>query len=102
MNRLLFGDNLKWLRDTKVFPDASVDLEYLDPPFNSNASYNVLFKEASGEASRAQIHAFTDTWEWTPDVDKTYDEFVRECPNASAVQLLESLKKFLKTSPMMA
>jgi hypothetical protein len=37
MNRLLFGDNLGWLRDTKQFPDASVDLEYLDPPFNSNA-----------------------------------------------------------------
>jgi 16S rRNA G966 N2-methylase RsmD len=40
MNRLLFGDNLKWLRDTKIFPDASVDLVYLDPPFNSNADYN--------------------------------------------------------------
>jgi 16S rRNA G966 N2-methylase RsmD len=55
MNRLLFGDNLKWLADTKVFPDASVDLVYLDPPFNSNANYNVLFKEASGEASQAQF-----------------------------------------------
>ena len=49
MNRLLFGDNLKWLRDRKIFPDASVDLVYLDPPFNSNADYNVLFREASGE-----------------------------------------------------
>ena len=46
MNRLLFGDNLKWLRDKKIFPDASVDLIYLDPPFNSNASYNVLFRRA--------------------------------------------------------
>jgi 16S rRNA G966 N2-methylase RsmD len=54
MNRLLFDDNLKWLRDAKVFPDASVDLVYLDPPFNSNADYNVLFREASGEASQAQ------------------------------------------------
>ena len=59
MNRLLFGDNLKWLRDTRIFPDASVDLVYLDPPFNSNADYNVLFREASGEASQAQFHAFT-------------------------------------------
>jgi len=50
VNRLHFGDNLKWLRDAKVFPDASVDLVYLDPPFNSNADYNVLFREASGEA----------------------------------------------------
>jgi site-specific DNA-methyltransferase (adenine-specific) len=69
MNRLLFGDNLKpkqsvdaavlflpqWLQDKNVFPDASVDLVYLDPPFNSNANYNVLFKEASGAASQAQF-----------------------------------------------
>ena len=69
MNQLLFGDNLKpsqtrrrrrlrqWLRDRKIFPDASVDLVYLDPPFNSNANYNVLFKEASGEASQARFDA---------------------------------------------
>ena len=44
MNRLLFSDNLQWLRDPKIFPDASVDLVYLDPPFNSNADYNVLFR----------------------------------------------------------
>jgi len=55
MNHLLFGDNLQWLRDPKLFPDASVDLVYLDPPFNSNADYNVLFKETSGEASQAQF-----------------------------------------------
>jgi len=42
MNRLLFGDNLKWLRDHKIFPDASVDLVYLDPPFNSNADWAVV------------------------------------------------------------
>ena len=102
MNRLLFGDNLKWLRDRNIFPDSSVDLVYLDPPFNSNATYNVLFKEASGEASQAQFHASTDTWEWTADVDATYAEFVDNCPNASVVELVEALKKFLKTSPMMA
>jgi 16S rRNA G966 N2-methylase RsmD len=59
VNRLYFGDNLTWLRNTKEFPDASVDLVYLDPPFNSNADYNVLFRETSGEISRAQFHAFT-------------------------------------------
>src|SRR5438309_7016414 len=64
MNRLYFGDNLKWLSDRKEFPDASVDLVYLDPPFNSNADYNVLFRETSGEVSQAQFHAFTDTWSW--------------------------------------
>jgi len=102
MNRLLFGDNLKWLSDRKISPDESVDLEYLDPPFNSNANYNVLFKEASGADSQAQFHAFTDTWEWTADVDATYHQFVDTCANASVVELVEALKKFLKTSPMMA
>jgi adenine specific DNA methylase Mod len=47
MNRLYFGDNLKWLSDRKEFPDANVDLVYLDPPFNSNADYNVLFQNRS-------------------------------------------------------
>ena len=47
MNRLLFGDNLKWLRDRNIFHDASVDLEYLDPPFNSKRDFNMLFKDVS-------------------------------------------------------
>lgn len=57
VNRLYFGDNLEWLSDRKVcqsgsdFPDASVDLVYLDPPFNSNADYNALFREPSGAVS---------------------------------------------------
>jgi site-specific DNA-methyltransferase (adenine-specific) len=54
MNRLLFGDNLKWLRDTTIFPDASFDLDYLDPPFNCNADYNVLFREASAWGCQAR------------------------------------------------
>lgn len=58
-NRLYFGDNLDILR--REISDESVDLIYLDPPFNSNASYNVLFKEKSGEQSAAQITAFDDT-----------------------------------------
>jgi adenine specific DNA methylase Mod len=60
LNALYFGDNLTILRDW--FPDASVDLIYLDPPFNSNRSYNLLFKEKSGEGSAAQLEAFGDTW----------------------------------------
>jgi site-specific DNA-methyltransferase (adenine-specific) len=101
MNRLLFGDNLKWLRDAKLFPDASVDLVYLDPPFNSNADYNVLFREASGEASQAQFHAFTDTWNWA-DAAQTYAEFVDDCPNTAVVDMMDSLHGFLRNSPMMA
>ena len=60
MNRLYFGDNLQWLRDVREFPDASVDLVSLHPPFNSNTDYNVVFRETSGEVSQAQFHAFTD------------------------------------------
>jgi adenine specific DNA methylase Mod len=101
MNRLLFGDNLKWLRDTRVFPDASVDLVYLDPPFNSNADYNVLFREASGEASQAQFHAFTDTWNWA-DAAQTFSEFLDDCPNTAVVEMMEALHDFLRNSPMMA
>src|ERR1017187_6598782 len=101
MNKLLFGDNLQWLRDAKIFPDASVDLVYLDPPFNSNADYNVLFREASGEASQAQFHAFTDTWNWA-DAAQTYAEFVDNCPNTAVVEMMEALHGFLKNSPMMA
>ena len=66
-NTLFYGDNLLVLREH--IPDESVDLVYLDPPFNSNASYNVLFREKSGEESPAQIKAFTDTWEWTQETE---------------------------------
>lgn len=61
-NRLYYGDNLDVLR-THI-PDESVDLIYLDPPFNSNAGYNVLFKSASGAGADASIEAFDDTWTW--------------------------------------
>jgi len=60
-NILYYGDNLKILRDIS---DNTIDLVYLDPPFNSKATYNVLFKEPSGKSSEAQITAFEDTWHW--------------------------------------
>jgi DNA modification methylase len=101
MNRLLFGDNLPWLRNREIFPDASVDLVYLDPPFNSNADYNVLFREASGEASQAQFHAFTDTWNWA-DAAETYNRFIDECPNLAVVDMMQGFFSFLRSSPMMA
>jgi site-specific DNA-methyltransferase (adenine-specific) len=101
MNRLLFGDNLGWLRDAREFPDASVDLEYLDPPFNSNADYNVLFREASGEASQAQFHAFTDSWSWA-DAAELYNQFIDTCPNLAVTEMMEAFHSFLKNSPMMA
>jgi site-specific DNA-methyltransferase (adenine-specific) len=59
-NTLFYGDNLSILRD--YIPTESIDLIYLDPPFNSSRTYNVLFKDESGEDSEAQISAFEDTW----------------------------------------
>ncbi len=99
MNQLFFGDNLGWLRDPKEFPEASVDLLYLDSPFNSNADYSVLFREASGEASQAQFHAFTDTWSWA-DAAETYNQFVDSCPNLAVVEMMQTFHSFLKNSPM--
>jgi len=88
-NRLYFGDNLDILR--KHVSDASVDLIYLDPPFNSSATYNVLFKEKSGEESAAQITAFEDTWQWSKDVEAVYREIVESGPRKLA-DLIEGLR----------
>src|SRR5258708_39087730 len=73
-NFLYYGDNLDVL--SRHVAAESVDLVYLDPPFNSNQSYNVLFAEKSGEASAAQIHAFEDTWHWHQATARTYDIIV--------------------------
>ena len=101
MNRLYFGDNLKWLSDRKEFPDVSVDLVYLDPPFNSNADYNVLFREPSGQVSQAQFHAFTDTWSWADAAD-TYHQFIDTCPNLAVVELMEALKNRKRYSSVLS
>jgi DNA modification methylase len=71
-NALYYGDNLQILRD--YVPDESVDLIYLDPPFNSNRSYNVLFKETPGTSSQAQIEAFEDTWHWGKVAQDTFED----------------------------
>ena len=71
-NVLYYGDNLDILQ--KHIPDESVDLVYLDPPFNSKANYNVLFKEPTGQGSTAQIQAFTDSWHWDDKAVNTYAE----------------------------
>ena len=101
-NTLYFGDNLPILRD--YIPDESVDLVYLDPPFNSNASYNVLFKEQSGEASSAQIQAFTDTWEWTLEAERTFRQEVVENPRTprSVVEMVSAFRQFIGSNTMMA
>ncbi len=76
MNVLYYGDNLNILRE--YIASESVDLVYLDPPFNSNRSYNVLFKDESGQEADAQITAFEDTWHWNPTTERAYHELVTQ------------------------
>jgi len=98
-NQLYFGNNLEVLR--RHIPVASVDLIYLDPPFNSNATYNMLFKEPSGDQSAAQIAAFDDTWKWGPQAEEAFDEAVMAGPPDLA-ELLKALHQVLRRSNMLA
>lgn len=99
MNKLYYGDNLPILREH--IADESVDLIYLDPPFNSNASYNVLFKSPTGEQSRAQIEAFEDTWHWNDSAEESYWQ-VLHGQNTDAARMLEAMRGFLGENDMMA
>lgn len=99
MNHLYYGDNLRVLRDQ--IRDESVDLIYLDPPFNSNASYNVLFKGPAGADSAAQIEAFDDTWHWNDSAEEAFGEVVRG-GNAAAATMLRAIRQFLGDNDMMA
>ncbi len=99
MNTLYYGDNLSVLREH--VDSQSVDLIYLDPPFNSNRSYNVLFKDESGIDSEAQITAFEDTWHWGPTAEFTYDELVTQAPDRVATAI-SALRQLIGTNQMMA
>jgi len=98
MNTLYYGDNLPILK--KHIPSESVDLVYLDPPFNSNRNYNVLFKDESGTEADAQITAFEDTWHWTQDAERLYHDVVTASLPVSG--LLSSLRFTIGTNQMMA
>jgi site-specific DNA-methyltransferase (adenine-specific) len=98
-NTLYYGDNLRILR--QYLPDASVDLIYLDPPFNSNRSYNVLFKDESGRDSQAQIKAFDDTWHWGMEAQATYEHLIHHAPEKVA-RAVEAMRLLIGTNQMMA
>ncbi len=82
-------------------PDESVDLIYLDPPFNSNATYNVLFREHDSSESAAQIQAFDDTWHWSTDAEWHYQQTVTTGPRKLA-DMLQAMRTFLGQNDMMA
>jgi site-specific DNA-methyltransferase (adenine-specific) len=97
-NKLFYGDNLDVLRG---FDAACVDLVYLDPPFNSNADYNVIHKDKTGGSSDAQIEAFEDTWHWNDHAEDAFDQVIRS-GNTAAAELLRAMRGFLGENDMMA
>src|SRR5574337_522740 len=98
-NKLYYGDNLDVLRSSVA--SESVDLVSLDPPFNSNASYNVLFKAPSGAQSQAQIEAFDDTWHWNESAERAFDE-VLSGGHSDAAIMLKAMRSALGENDMMA
>lgn len=99
MNRLFFGDNAKVLQ--KEIENASVDLIYLDPPFNSQARYNVLFKSPREDAASAQAAAFLDFWSWGPEAEAAYHTLLTEIRGNTAT-FVRALRSALGESDMMA
>ncbi|MBL8514272.1 MAG: restriction endonuclease [Betaproteobacteria bacterium] len=97
--KLYFGDNLQILREH--IADESVDLIYLDPPFNSKRDYNLLFKTPKGHESDAQITAFEDTWHWGGQAQDEFRELMK-CGNSDVSEMMEALRKFLGENDMMA
>lgn len=95
---LFFGDNLDVLREH--VQTQSIDLVYLDPPFNSNATYNVLFKAPSGQKSEAQAEAFRDTWGWGDAAEQAYDDVMRG--NGELALVLSGFRRWLGENAMMA
>lgn len=87
-NTLFYGDNLFILREH--IPSESIDLIYLDPPFNSSRTYNVLFKDEQGTESEAQITAFEDTWHRNLEAEHTYAELLTQAPDHVA-KMIDSL-----------
>lgn len=97
-NTLYYGDNLEILR--RYIADESVDLIYLDPPFNSNQSYNVLFAEHDGTKAASQVQAFEDTWEWDESAARAYHEVVEAGGQVSLA--LQAFRTMLGLSNMLA
>ncbi len=100
-NRLYYGDNLEVLRDPSQFPDECVDLIYLDPPFNSNAGYNVLFKSASGSGADASIEAFDDTWTWGISAQNALMD-IAAGTNRPLTVMMQAMHSAIGENPLMA
>jgi site-specific DNA-methyltransferase (adenine-specific) len=98
MGTLYYGDNLDILQ--RYLKDETVDLVYLDPPFNSAQNYNAFFSEKDGSAAASQIHAFEDTWHWDIETKKAYDAITEQPGKVSDV--MQAFYTFLGGNDMMA
>ncbi len=99
-NTLYYGDNLDVLR--QHIATESVDLIYLDPPFNSNRSYNVLFKAHTGQASQAQIEAFDDTWHWSQQAEAQYAALLAGRAPIKVAEAIEAMHGLLGPNDVLA
>jgi len=106
-NKLYFGDNLEILRDK--ITDNSIDLIYLDPPFKSGKTYNIIFQPSAGKikGATAQIKTFEDTWSWGIEAEKNYDGLIKgnitkEKPSQKLIELMKSMRSYLDEYSMMA
>lgn len=97
-NILFYGDNLDILK--RYVKDETVDLVYLDPPFNSNSNYNVLFEEKDGSKAASQIHAFTDTWTWSQESEEVYADIL--IAGGKVADCLQAFRTFLSECDMLA
>lgn len=95
---LFFGDNLEILR--QIIPDETFDLIYLDPPFNSKRPYNLIFREDLRE-SESQIQAFEDTWHWTLETQRAFEELVIRS-NERVSTLMQALERFVGHNDVLA
>lgn len=96
-NKLYFGDNLDMLQEVS---DGTVDLVYLDPPFNSQAQYNILFKSPKEDTESAQAQAFRDTWFWGDEAERCFAEVMRI--GGETARFIDALRGALRESDMMA
>jgi DNA modification methylase len=94
-NKLFYGDNLEIFR--KYIKDESVDLCYIDPPFNSKRNYNQIYNNI-GQEDKAQAQAFVDTWTWDTIAAQGFDEIVSNFNGVFAkktIDLVIGLEKVL-------
>jgi adenine specific DNA methylase Mod len=99
-NTLYYGDNLHILRGR--IGAEKIDLVYLDPPFNSNRSYNVLFAKHPKEDAQAQMQAFDDTWTWTQETDRLYIELIGGGASSTVADALQAMHSLLGENDVLA